>query len=98
MHLLAEFYHVLLGLHQLLPQAKKGEVKPEVTPTKRTDANKGSPFTRFISAANLDKDKLQDKDKINVSLFHSLPHSQESPEDTGEDRLERLLSEAVKEA
>ena len=75
----------------------KGEVKHGVTPTKRTAANKGSPFTRFISAVNLDKDKPQDKDKNKIIPFHSLPQNQESPKDTGEDRLERLLSEAAEE-
>ena len=78
--------------------SEKGEVKPKVTPRKRSDANKGSPSTRFISAANLDNDKLQDKDKNKVSPFYSLPHSQETPKDTGEDRLKRLLSEAAEEA
>ena len=77
--------------------SEKGEVKPRVTPTKRTDANKGSLFTLFISEANLGKDKPQDKDKNKVSPFHSLPHSQESPKDTGRDRLEGLLSEAAEE-
>ena len=73
--------------------SENGEVKPRVTPTKRTAANKGSPFTRFISTVNLDKDKPQDKDQNKVSPFHSLPHNQESPKDTGEDRLEREAAE-----
>ena len=78
--------------------SEKGEVKPRDTPTKGTVANKGSPFTRFISTANLDKDKPQNKDKDKVSPIPLLPPNQESPKDTGENRLERLLSEAAEEA
>ena len=78
--------------------SKKDEIEPSVTPSKRTDANKGSPFTRFNSTVNLDKGKIQNRDKDKVSSFHTLPHTQECHKDTGEDRLERLLSEAAEKA
>ena len=82
----------------MLPQVRRLRLNLESPLRRGLLANKGSPFIRFISAANLGKDKPQDKDKNKVSPFHSLPHSQESLKDTGEDRLERLLSEAAEEA
>ena len=41
--------------------SKKEKVEYSVTPSKRADANKRSPFTRFISTVNLDKDKTQNR-------------------------------------
>ena len=86
------------GSAPVITPSKKDEVGPSVTPSKKTNANKRSRFTRFISTLNLDKDKIQIRDKDKTSPFHTLPHIQESPKGTGENMLERLLSEAAEEA